>query len=275
MRPLPQSILNHQIFNNKKSPKAQWVVLLHGIGGNSKIWYKQIKHFKRDFNVITIDLPGHFPNVEMQEWDEGYSFDLCSDMILRVMDKYNIYKAHFVGISLGSVLIHHFVKRYPERMYSAVLGGMIMKFNTLSKTLLGAGHMVKKFVPYMWLYQLFAHIMMPKNNHKVSRTMFIGEAKKMRQEEFFRWFELTKYVQSTSRNIEKSTVPRLYISGSEDHLFIKLLKKHVPTDRYGQLVELMNCGHVCNLEKSNEFNENVISFLTEYENMKDKEFKGA
>ncbi|WP_280770841.1 alpha/beta fold hydrolase [Salipaludibacillus daqingensis] len=272
---LPKSILNHQIFKNKKTPNAPWIVLLHGIGGNSKIWYKQIKHFKKGFHVMTIDLPGHYPNPEMKEWDVGYSFDLCSDMILRIMDEYEIKKAHFIGISLGSVLIHHFAKMYPERMYSAVLGGMIMQFNTLSKTLLAAGHMVKKFVPYMWLYQLFAHIMMPKNNHKQSRTMFIVEARKMRQDEFFRWFELTKYVKSISRNIEKCKVPRLYISGSEDHLFIKLLKKHVPTDQYSQLVELINCGHVCNLEKSAEFNDSAISFLEQHKYVHEKDSQGA
>jgi len=275
MMPFQNTILNHQIFTNKKDPNARWIVLLHGIGGNSKIWYKQIKHFKKGFNVITIDLPGHYPNPVMKEWDDGYSFDLCSDMVLRIMDEYKIKKAHFIGISLGSVLIHHLVKRYPERMYSAVLGGMIMQFNTLSKTLLRAGHLVKKFVPYMWLYQLFAHIMMPKSNHKQSRSFFITEAKKMRREEFFRWYELTKYVQSISRNIEKCTVPRLYISGSEDHLFIKLLKKHVPKDQYSQLIELVNCGHVCNLENSAEFNDSAISFLQQHENVKDKEIRGA
>ncbi|PYZ95021.1 hypothetical protein CR194_05775 [Salipaludibacillus keqinensis] len=272
---LPDTELNHQIFENKKLPKAPWVVLLHGIGGNSRIWYKQIKHFKKCFNVMTIDLPGHYPNPSMEKWEEGYSFDLCTDMIVNIMDKHHIKKAHFIGISLGSVIIHHLIKRYQDRMYAAVLGGMILKFNTFSKILLSAGHMVKKYVPYMWLYQMFAHIMMPRNNHKVSRSMFIEEAKKMKQEEFFRWFEMTKYVQTISENIQKYHVPRLYISGSEDHLFIKFLKEHIPSDQASQLIELENCGHVCNLEKSAEFNEQAISFLQKYNEKEDTASRGA
>ena len=35
------------------------IVLLHGIGGNSQIFYKQIDEYKKKFNVLAIHLPGH------------------------------------------------------------------------------------------------------------------------------------------------------------------------------------------------------------------------
>ncbi|MDQ0254733.1 pimeloyl-ACP methyl ester carboxylesterase [Evansella vedderi] len=263
------SLLHHQIYHNKKlGESAPWVVLLHGIGGNSNIWYKQLKKFKRHFNVLAIDLPGHYPNDTLQAWEEEYSFEKCADMIVQVLDEYRIHKAHFIGISLGSVLIHQLVKRHQDRVYSAVLGGMILRFNLLSKVLLFLGHGLKKFLPYMWLYKLFAHIMMPKNNHKQAREMFINEAKKMCRNEFLKWFKLTRDVQATSKNIEAYDVPRLYISGNEDHLFIKVLKKYLPNDRHGQLVELNDCGHVCNLEKSDEFNYHAITFIEQFSERK-------
>ena len=253
--------MHHQIYSNKTNPSAQWIVLLHGIGGNSKIWYKQLKYLKKQFNVLAIDLPGHFPNPEIEEWNNDYSFNQCADMIIDVLDKHVISKAHFMGISLGSVIIHNLIKRYEMRVETAVLGGMILRFNSFSKSLLFLGGMLKRFVPYMWLYTLFAHIMMPKNNHKQSRSMFIKEARKMWKESFYKWYELTKEVKATSIDIEKSTVPRLYISGSEDHLFIKEIKKHLPNDPNGRLIELDDCGHVCNMEKSEEFNHYAVAFL--------------
>lgn len=57
---------------------------------------------------------------------------------------------------------------------------------------------------------------------------------------------------------------RAYISGNEDHLFIKVLKKYLPNDPNGKLVELKDCGHVCNLEKSEEFNHHVIEFIEQF-----------
>ncbi|MCD8511348.1 MAG: alpha/beta hydrolase [Bacillus sp. (in: Bacteria)] len=205
------NLLHHQTYLNKKKANPPWVVLLHGIGGNSTIWYKQLKKFKRHFHVIAIDLPGHYPNENLQEWGNDYSLEKCADMIIQVLDEKGIKKAHFVGISLGSVLIHQLVKRHKDRVYSAVLGGMILRFNILSQILLFLGHGLKRFLPYMWLYQLFAHIMMPKKNHKQARLMFINEAKKMCKNEFYKWFKLTKDVQATSKNIEAYEVPRLYI----------------------------------------------------------------
>ena len=41
------------------SPQHDWVVFLHGLGGNSNIWYKQVKEFKKHFNLLFIDLRDH------------------------------------------------------------------------------------------------------------------------------------------------------------------------------------------------------------------------
>ena len=36
-----------------------WVVFVHGAGGSSSIWYKQVRDFREHFNVLLIDLRGH------------------------------------------------------------------------------------------------------------------------------------------------------------------------------------------------------------------------
>ena len=46
------------------SPSHEWVVFLHGLGGNSNIWYKQVKDFKKEFNLLFIDLKGHGGSVD-------------------------------------------------------------------------------------------------------------------------------------------------------------------------------------------------------------------
>ncbi len=33
-----------------------WVVFLHGLGGNSNIFYKQIDEYKKHFNLMFVDL---------------------------------------------------------------------------------------------------------------------------------------------------------------------------------------------------------------------------
>mgnify|MGYP005749616205 CR=1 FL=1 len=255
-----QDSLRHKIFPHNKSLDLPWVIMLHGLGGNSKIWYKQLKYFKQNFNVITIDLPDHHPNPSFKEWEQHSSFKTCAQMVIRVLDEHKIRKAHFVGISLGSVVIYQLMKTHSHRFHSAVLGGMVVRFNMLSATLIRLGSALKNFVPYMWLYRLFAQIMMPKKNHKTSRSIFIQEAKKMGRASFLRWFQLANHVKETTLGAHIN-IPKLYISGNEDHLFVKLVRAHVKDDVNGKLHVIPNCGHVCNIEKSDEFNEKAISFI--------------
>ena len=42
-----------------KDKSAPWVTFIHGAGGSSSIWYKQVRDFKSDYNVLLIDLRGH------------------------------------------------------------------------------------------------------------------------------------------------------------------------------------------------------------------------
>ena len=45
-------------FETYDNGSNNWVVFLHGIGGSTKTWKKQIDDFK-DYNLLLIDLPGH------------------------------------------------------------------------------------------------------------------------------------------------------------------------------------------------------------------------
>jgi pimeloyl-ACP methyl ester carboxylesterase len=37
----------------------EWVVFVHGAGGSSAVWHKQVKPFSEKFNVLLVDLRGH------------------------------------------------------------------------------------------------------------------------------------------------------------------------------------------------------------------------
>ena len=36
------------------SPEHEWVVFVHGAGGSSSIWYRQVREFRKHFNVSAI-----------------------------------------------------------------------------------------------------------------------------------------------------------------------------------------------------------------------------
>ncbi|WP_456276666.1 alpha/beta fold hydrolase [Bacillus sp. AK128] len=241
----------------------EWVVFIHGAGGSSSVWYKQVKEFKKHFNVLLIDLRGHGKSRNPIMLNKTYSFDNVSQDIIEVLDYLNIMQAHFVGISLGTILIRNIAEMEPNRVKSMVLGGAVIRLNTRVKTLIWLGNISKRLIPYMWLYKFFAWCLMPKKRHQESRILFVNQAKKLCQKEFIKWFKLTNDVAPLLVHFEENKVdtPTLYVMGQEDYMFLYPVEQVVKRSNAAQLEVIEDSGHVCNVDQPEKFNQVSIQFL--------------
>ncbi len=240
----------------------EWVVFVHGAGGSSAVWHKQVKPFSEKFNVLLVDLRGHGQS-KLKTESKKYSFKMIANDILETLKAHSIETAHFVGVSLGSIIIKQVYSLQPKIVKSMIFAGAVTELNFKSRLLLRIGRIFNNVLPYMVLYKIFARVMMPKKNHERSRKLFIQEAKKLMDKEFKRWFKLTARLTAYLSELEKnkSIIPKLYIMGGEDHLFLAPVKKLVENDESSQLQIVPNCGHVVNIENSIVFNELSIDFI--------------
>jgi len=257
-------LLNYYLYPHKKS--KEWVTFVHGAGGSSSIWFKQVRDFKKQFNVLILDLRGHGnskPKLK-DSFNPKYTFDSITNDIVEVIEHLKINKSHFIGISLGTILIRNLAEQKPELVKSMIMGGAIIKLNFRSQVLMRIGNIFKSVVPYMVLYKLFAFIIMPKKNHKKSRLLFVNEAKKLYQKEFLRWFKLTSEINPLLRffRAKDIKIPTLYVMGAEDHLFLPSIKNIVAKHITSSLFVIENCGHVVNVEQPQTFNSQTIRFIT-------------
>ncbi len=244
--------------------KAEWVTFIHGAGGSSSIWYKQLRDFKKHHNVLLIDLRGHGKSKSpIYDKLKSYTFDAISDEIIEVLDHLKIQKSHFVGISLGTIIIREIAERYPERSASMIMGGAVMKLNFRGQILMHLGVLLKSVIPYLLLYKFFAIIIMPRKKHRESRNLFINEAKKLYQKEFKRWFTLIAEVNPLLSlfRIKDSGIPTLYVMGEEDHMFLPSISKLVNNHLSSELFVIPDCGHVVNIEQPEIFNKQVLNFI--------------
>ena len=257
-------MLNYYTYPHETS--SDWVTFVHGAGGSSSIWYKQIRDFKRQFNVLILDLRGHGESKPTLKdtFNPKYTFDSITHYIVEVVEHLKIEKSHFIGISLGTILIRNLAEKRPELVKSMIMGGAIIKLNFRSQVLMRIGNIFKSVVPYMMLYKLFAFIIMPKKNHKKSRSLFVNEAKKLYQKEFLRWFKLTSEINPLLRffRTKDIKIPTLYVMGAEDHLFLPSIKNVVSKHITSSLFVVDNCGHVVNVEQPEVFNNQTIQFIT-------------
>ena len=251
-----------------EDPEAPWVVFVHGAGGSSSIWFLQIKEFIKHFNVLLVDLRGHGKSKGMAAPKEvrHYEFEDITRDILEVLDSLQIQKAHFIGISLGTILIRNLSEIAPERVTSMIMGGAIIRLNIRAKVLVALGNMFKSVVPFIWLYSFFAWIIMPSERHKKSRLLFVHEAKKVAQKEFMRWFTLTYKVTPLLKYFEEkdTAIPTLYLMGEEDHMFLPAVRYIITKHTNSWLEVIRNSGHVCNVDQPKEFNTRAILFLKKH-----------
>jgi pimeloyl-ACP methyl ester carboxylesterase len=262
---IKNNLINYTLYKNENSD--QWVTFVHGAGGSSSIWFKQIRDFQKEYNVLLLDLRGHGESkaILTKSFLKKYTFESIANDILEVINHLEIKKSHFVGISLGTILIRQLAEMHPERIQSMILGGAILRMNFRSQILMKLGNTFKYVLPYLILYKFFAFVIMPKKSHKQSRLLFINEAKKLYQKEFIKWFKLTSEINPLLkwfRQVELD-IPTLYVMGEEDYMFLPAVKlvvaKHYKSSK---LFVIEQCGHVVNVEQPHVFNFEVLSFIS-------------
>lgn len=262
----PHSCMLHYT-THMHSPDAEWVTFVHGAGGSSSIWYKQVRAFQKHYNILLVDLRGHGRSKKkIYEHLKTYTFEAIGDEVVEVLDRLKIERTHWVGISLGTIIIRDLAERHPERSISMILGGAVMKLNTRGQILMRLGFWVKSVVPYLMLYKLVAFVIMPRKKHRESRNLFINEAKKLYQKEFKRWFTLIAEVNPLLSlfRIKESGIPTLYIMGSEDHMFLPSIARLVKNHSSSTLSVIPDCGHVVNVDFPQVFNDTSIDFLKQH-----------
>lgn len=252
-------MLKYEIIDNQAE---EWVVFIHGLGGSTKTWKKQIDSFSQRYNLLLLDLPGHGCNaentihkVDTQKLHAG---------IRETMDHLGISRAHFVGLSLGTIVIADFAVRYPDYVGTIILGGSALKLSGNSKRALVLANRIKHLVPYEFLYKFFAWFMMPRMNHRKSRLVFLREVVKLRKETLFAWMEYLMCTLNPELLLVKLDFlgkKILFISGEEDHCFIRDAKAIAAKMKSTEIKIIEKCGHICSIESWKNFNRIALDYL--------------
>ncbi len=240
-----------------------WMVFVHGAGGSVRTWQKQVSFFKGKFNLLLVDLRDHGNSKNITEAYNTFGFNTVADDVLRTMDAIQIREAHFVGVSMGSIIIRNIEQMAPERVSSVVLAGGIFKMSRKINLLVIAARLLTRVLPFHTLYRMFALILLPRNNHAASRKVFIREARKLHEKEVKKWIGLMRRLNRTLQEMfnHRMLSPCLVLMGEQDHVFLEPARQYVA--RYNEVVleTIEKCGHVCNIENPNEFNERCLRFI--------------
>ena len=252
-------MLKYEIIDNQAE---EWVVFIHGLGGSTQTWKKQIDSFSQNYNLLLLDLPGHGRNAEKTI----YKVDAqkLHTGIKETLDHLHIDRAHFVGLSLGTIVIANFAIRYPDYVETIILGGSTLKLSGIYKRALILANRMKRLVPYEFLYKFFAWFMMPRLNHRKSRLIFLREVVKLRKETLYAWMEYLMVALNPEVLLAKLDFlgkKILFISGAEDHCFIRGAKSIAGKMKSSEIKIIKRCGHICSIENWKSFNRIALDYL--------------
>jgi len=233
------------------------------------MWYKQIKAFAEHFKVLVFDIRGHGETSKNMPIDvPEYTFDLAADDIKQLMQHLGIKKAHFCGVSFGTMILQRFLTKYPSMVKSLIFGGLITKYSLIHRLLIHLGDKIlMKIMSKDTFYKLCAYLFMPKKRHAAARKLFIRESKKVSSDAFIKWWKAVRREKIFELLPSNITIPTLVLMGSEDYVFLKSSRLIHQKFKNVTYVMIEKCGHVCSLEKHKIFNEHCIRFI---QGIKDK-----
>lgn len=117
-------LLLHYVVDDYTDPwcKPQTIVLMHGLGESSAVWYGWVPHLARDYRVVRPDLRGFGASTPMPK-GFPWSVDLLVADTLALLDALDLERVHLVGAKLAGTVARAFAARHPERMRTLTVVG--------------------------------------------------------------------------------------------------------------------------------------------------------
>lgn len=241
---------------------ADWVIFVHGAGASAAIWRPQLRQVRRRYNVLLPDLRGHGRSPKATP-GIAYTLRSVAEDVLRVMDVERVNAGHFIGMSLGSILVEKIAEVAPDRVRSMVLAGGVAALDAWALLLMRFGQIAKGFLPYMWLYRFFAWIIMPGGIHRRTRRLFHVQARRLTETEFHKWYALAEEVRCATKSFaaRQEAIPTMFVMGDGDYMFGRHAAARASRRADTSLAVIGGSGHVCSVERPNEFNAIALRFI--------------
>lgn len=257
-------MLRYKVFSTTKSISFEKpvIVMLHGLGGGFSNWHDQVRELKNHFDLLLIELPSHGRSpVKMSDLEISYK-QLCGK-IIEVLDHLGIQKAHFAGVSFGTILVKYILLYHPERVDKYVLAAPLGSLGFLTRSVIAIVRYLLPVLSRKVVVKLITVVLMPSKLSKNSREIFLATAKRLSRKDLIAYCKLLllyKRIQKTFLRRMKNQDNGLYLIGDLDYVFLPTLKEEAKSVK--NMVIIPDAGHVCNIDQPAAANRHIISFLS-------------
>lgn len=250
-------MINYRVIGN--NPDNEWVVMIHGAGGSTSTWLRQVPDYARHFNLLLVDLAGHGESQDIFASDK-FSFDVLADQVMEVLNHLKLEKSHFLALSIGCIVAQVIARRYPSRVNKLVLAGAITNLNLMAKIIVSATNKFKRVLPFKAIKWLLVNIIIPQ---KESREIYMESVEKVSYNNFLMWMDIVPKMNCVISDLFRRNceLPTMYIMGVSDYLFKKEAKHAADSNPHSSFVVVPEAGHACNLDNKKYFNKASLEYF--------------
>ncbi len=229
------------------------IIFVHGSGGTTQVWNKQMQALSEDWNCVAIDLPGHGKSTS----PACQSVTEAALLLKTFIEKQSFPKPiYLTGHSLGAAIALHYACYYSEDAAGIILIGGGAKLRVLPQILdsLSRNELQADFVRLTFSPNCPAAIIAAQTE------LYMRNCPAVLYDDFnaCNQFDLTGELSAV-------TLPALIIVGRDDVLtpikYAEYLHTHLPDT---QLVIVEKAGHFAMLEQPDAVNRAILNFINNF-----------
>ena len=242
---------------------GEFVIFLHGIGGNRRNWHNQIEAFAPYFHAAAWDARGYG---DSDDYEGPLTFIDYGDDLARVLDYFGVGRAHVVGLSMGGRIAMDFAARYPHRLLTLTLCDTHKGFTGFSDEKKKA-FITSRKEPLVNgkepkdIAETVARTLVSPNATDAALRALVDSLSRLHKESYIKCIEASVML-DVRNDLSAIRVPSHVVVGSDDRFTTVEMAQEIATDIPGaELTVIPDAGHLVNIEKPAEFNAAALAFL--------------
>ncbi|PGT81527.1 alpha/beta hydrolase [Bacillus sp. AFS040349] len=209
----------YELFKSTKDTE-EYVILIHGLGMDSRYWYKIVPQLRENFNVITFDLRGHGDSTA---GESEINWEVINNDLITLLNQFDISSCHFIGHGLGGNIAIQFCYQYPNFFKTLTIISTLIYFppEAASATLSYRKHLVN-----LCGFQALAEELVPKILYNSSLVyekdlLFSSYLKISSSSLYMQFFKTMISNPHNLGELSTITIPILVIDGAYDPILPK------------------------------------------------------
>ena len=249
-------------YESHGNPANETMLFSHGLLWSGKMFRKQVDFFKDRYHIITYDQRGQG---QSSVPETGYELDQLYLDAVGLIEKLNLKKVHFIGLSMGGFIGMRLAARRPDLMHSLILMETSAELEPSTAKYALLNTIVKIFgvkaivSPVMKI--MFGDKFLNDASRKEEKAFWISELLKNKK-------TITRSVRGIIRRkgmeeeITKITCPVLVMVGTQDKATVpakaEFIHKQIPQSK---LAYVEGAGHSSSIEEPDQVNGIIKGFL--------------